>query len=136
MKTKMNTRDLLLPSLFFGGGCPTGEGVTKGCRTLSELSGIFEDEAARAAMPGGTLVYEVYSHMPEGEGTPGGLFFGLTRLFAGRVGQEHFMTRVHFRRPPARTEYYWCPWEKVRIAGATLGATGQRLAGLDYYLHL
>jgi glucose-6-phosphate isomerase len=104
----MNTTNLILPSLFFSGGCLTGEGVTKSSRTLGELSGIFEDEAARAALPADTLVYEVYSHLPVSEGTPGGLFFGLTRLFPGKVGREYFMTKGHFHRQVDRTEYYWC----------------------------
>ncbi|MDR2138848.1 MAG: cupin domain-containing protein [Tannerella sp.] len=108
MKTEIITGNLTLPSLFLSGGCLTGEGVRRSSRTLGELSGLFEDEAARAALPADTLVYEVYSHMPVDEGRPGGLFFGLTRLFAGKVGREYFMTRGHFHRQADRTEYYWC----------------------------
>jgi glucose-6-phosphate isomerase len=82
--------------------------VTGSRRTLGDLSGIFEDEAARAALPPDTLVYEVYSHLPVREGTPGELFFGLTCLFPGKVGREYFMTKGHFHRQADRTEYYWC----------------------------
>lgn len=104
----MNRLNLTLPSLFFSGSCLTGEGVTKSSRTLGELCGIFGDEAARAALPADTLVYEVYSHLPVSEGVPGGLFFGLTRLYPGKVGREYFMTKGHFHRQMDRTEYYWC----------------------------
>jgi glucose-6-phosphate isomerase len=85
-----------------------GEKVVKSIRTLGELSGIFLDAEAYAALPAETLVYEVHSHLSVDEGTPGGLYFGLTKLYPGKVGEEYFMTKGHFHRQADRAEYYWC----------------------------
>ncbi|MDR1455309.1 MAG: glucose-6-phosphate isomerase [Tannerella sp.] len=86
----------------------TGDNVVKTSRTLADLAGLFADEAAYAALPPDTPVYEVSSHFPVPEGTPGGLFFGLTRVYPGKVGEEYFMTKGHFHRQTDRPEYYNC----------------------------
>jgi glucose-6-phosphate isomerase len=104
----MDTHTIKMPSLFFSGNLLTGEEVVKSCRTLGDLSGVFEDDTAFALLSAETLVYEVYSHLPVSEGTPGGLYFGLTKLYPGKVGREYFMTKGHFHRQADRTEYYWC----------------------------
>lgn len=76
-------------------------------RTLGELSGLFADENARRRLPPGTLAYTVAAHFPVSEGTPGGLFFGVSILEPGKVGDEFFMTRGHFHALRDRGEYYW-----------------------------
>lgn len=45
--------------------------------------------------------------MPEQEGTPGGLYFGITYLHPGKVGNEYFMTKGHFHANIDRAEFYW-----------------------------
>jgi glucose-6-phosphate isomerase len=104
----MNTKKITMPSLFFSGSTLAGEAVVKSIRTLGDLRDIFADATSLAALPAGKPVYEVYSHMPVGEGTPGGLYFGLTRLYPGKVGAEYFMTKGHFHQQADRAEYYWC----------------------------
>lgn len=85
-----------------------GEGVITSEKRVGNLEGIFRDEAARREMDPETLVYSVQAHMPVGEGTPGGLFFGNTIIFPGKVGNEYFMTRGHYHKHLDRAEYYWC----------------------------
>jgi glucose-6-phosphate isomerase len=97
-----------MPSLFFSGNCLAGAEIVKSIRRLGDLSGIFGDEASFAALPVDRPVYEVYSHLPVREGTPGGLYFGLTKLYPGKVGQEYFMTKGHYHQQADRMEYYWC----------------------------
>jgi glucose-6-phosphate isomerase len=99
--------NIKMPSLFFAGNCLGGENVTKSSRKLADLAGIFGDKASFASMLGETTVYDVYSHLPVAEGTPGGLYFGLTKLYPGKVGQEYFMTKGHFHQQLNRPEYYW-----------------------------
>lgn len=53
------------------------------------------------------LAYEVDCHFPVKEGTLGGLFFGITKLYPGKVGDEYFMTKGHFHAQSDRAEYYW-----------------------------
>jgi glucose-6-phosphate isomerase len=76
--------------------------------TVSDLRGVFADEAARAGLPGHTCVYTTRTLRPVPEGTVGGLFCGETRILPGRIGTEYFMTRGHFHANRDRAEYYWC----------------------------
>ncbi|RYZ17310.1 MAG: glucose-6-phosphate isomerase, partial [Sphingobacteriales bacterium] len=53
------------------------------------------------------VVYRVEACFPVAEGTEGGLFFGTSRIMAGQVGDEYFMTQGHFHQKPDRGEFYW-----------------------------
>lgn len=96
-----------MPSLFFTNDLLIGEGVVKTYRRIGDLSGIFKEEKIVEGIPSDTLVYEVYSYLPLEEGSPGGLYFGLTRIFPGKVGQEYYMTKGHFHAERNTAEYYW-----------------------------
>lgn len=89
-------RDLLL-----------GEQVEHSRRTLTDIRVIFEDQEAAAKLPQQTLAYEVDSFLPVTEGTPGGLYFGITRIHPCMVGNEYMMTKGHFHAQADRSEFYW-----------------------------
>ena len=107
----------------------TGEGVTESRRVLGDLKGVFANETARASMEQDATVYEVQMHSAVPEGTPGGLFLGVSCLHPGTVDGEYFMTKGHFHARRETAEYYWgvagegalilmdevgnCRWEKV-----------------------
>ena len=76
-------------------------------RNLSALKGIFQNEEAFDAMDQDQLAYEVDTFFPVPEGEEGGLFFGLTRLFPGKIGDEYIMTKGHFHTKSDRAEFYW-----------------------------
>lgn len=103
----MNTKNIFLPEVFFQGNSLAGEKVTKSARTLADLKGIFQDEAAFDAQDKTQLVYHVSSYLPVAENTPGGLYMGITTLYPGRVGKEYFMTKGHFHSRSDRAEFYW-----------------------------
>lgn len=103
----MVTQNNNMPSLIFTNDRLIGEEVVKTSRYIGDLCGIFKEEKIRAAIPSDTLVYEVYSHLPVEEGSSGSLYFGLTRLFPGKVGQEYYMTKGHFHAEENTAEYYW-----------------------------
>jgi len=84
-----------------------GKNINKISRTIKDLSGLFSDEKAFAKMDNSTLVYEVESYFPVADGTEGGLFFGITHLYPGKIGDEYFMTRGHLHTITNRAEYYW-----------------------------
>ena len=88
-------------------GAPAGPGVEHKTTRLGDLTGVFADEAARAAMDQEQVVYRVAWHQSVAPGTAGGLLFGWTEIAAGRVGEELFMTRGHFHEREACGEYYW-----------------------------
>jgi glucose-6-phosphate isomerase len=81
--------------------------LIESCKYLKDLSGFFEDEPARSDMDQNTLVYEVQAILPVSEGTEGGLFYGRSIVYPGKVGDEYFMTKGHFHNLPDRAEFYW-----------------------------
>ena len=85
-----------------------GDGIKESARTLADLANVFENEAARAAMPQNTVVYRVQSQEMVTEGTPGGLFFGTSNVMPGQVDGEYFMTKGHVHQHRETAEYYWC----------------------------
>ena len=97
----------------FTGDRMSGEGVDCSARKLGDLAGIYADAEAFSAMDKEQLVYKVTAVQPVPQGTPGGLYMGITCLFPGKVGNEYFMTKGHFHQNRDTAEYYWgvkCWW--------------------------
>ncbi|NCD72523.1 glucose-6-phosphate isomerase family protein [Mucilaginibacter agri] len=94
------------PNLIFKDDLLTGENIDRLTRKLKDLGDIFNDKAAFAQMDGETVVYDVESSFPVAHGTEGGLFYGITYIHPGKVGQEYFMTKGHFHEIRNRGEYY------------------------------
>lgn len=84
-----------------------GEPVIYTQRTLKDISSVFIDQEAVKQRPPQTPVYTVQAWLPVPEWTPGGLFFGTSTLFPGKIGNEYFMTKGHFHVMPDRSEFYW-----------------------------
>lgn len=108
----MNTLPFVLPvssEIDFDSatGLLHGAAVVEDSRTLGDLAGVFEDEAARAALDPATVAYSVRCYFPVPDGTEGGLFFGCTFLRPGTVGDEYFMTKGHFHSKRDTAEFYW-----------------------------
>ena len=97
-------------------GALSGPGIEEGVKTLGQLDGLFHDQAAWQAMDPATEVYRVHYWKPVEEGSHGGLFWGATTLYPGRVGDEYFMTHGHFHANRDRAEIY----ATVRGNGALL----------------
>jgi glucose-6-phosphate isomerase, archaeal len=85
----------------------TGEPVINQTRKLKDLKGIFQDQEAFNQMDLEQLAYTVQSWLPVADGTPGGLFFGASTIYPGKVGNEYFMTKGHFHAQSDRAEFYW-----------------------------
>lgn len=83
-------------------GVPVQESVKK----IAELQRIFLDETARLRMDPDHVVYRVQWWPPVAPGDEGGLFWGVTTLYPGKVGGEYFMTHGHFHANRTRAEYY------------------------------
>jgi glucose-6-phosphate isomerase len=93
-------------SLQWAAGLMAGEPVSQSAKTLKDLASIFGDRAAHAAMDPTCEVYHVRWWAPVSAGTEGGLFWGVTVLQPGKVGDEYFMTHGHFHANPTRAEFY------------------------------
>lgn len=85
----------------------TGQEIIIKSTSVASLAGVFADEQARATRPQDELIYEVQVYLPVQEGTLGGLFFGITKIHPGKIGNEYHMTRGHFHQVSDRAEYYW-----------------------------
>lgn len=87
-------------------GILRGKSVSVIRRTLGDLKGIYLDKGAVSQMDSEKVVYEVLVHQvaPVKEG---GLLFGTTFLYPGKVGDEYFMTKGHYHLKRDRGEYYW-----------------------------
>jgi len=94
------------PTIFINGEL-SGPDVIHRTKHLDQLEGVFKDKDAFNQMNGKEIVYEVDAFQPIEEGTEGGLFFGLTYLYPGTVGNEYFMTQGHYHKKGNRSEYYW-----------------------------
>ncbi len=90
----------------------TLEGGTLTSRYLSELNGIFADEAAYGVVlkKGNPLLYTI-SVVEAGHGD-GQLHYALGKLMPGKIGVEYFMTKGHY--------HAWRPAAEVYI-----GVSGQ-----------
>lgn len=76
-------------------------------RTVGSVRELFEDMEAFDRLPQQAPAYEVESYLPVPEGTPGGLFYGITRIHPRMVGDEYMMTKGHFHANLDRAEFYW-----------------------------
>ncbi len=73
-----------------------------------DLAGYFLDSAAYQQLDPETLMYRVeFQDNGLVEGTPGGLYFGITHLCPGVVGEEYFLTKGHFHAKRDTGEYYF-----------------------------
>jgi len=106
MLTHMKENIFLPPTTFINAHL-AGPAVIYNTKCLADLKGIFEDIHAFEKMSHNQTAYEVDVFFPVKEGTEGGLFFGLTHLYPGVVGEEYFMTKGHFHAVENRAEYYW-----------------------------
>ena len=91
---------------FFGSQL-VGPAVGSLVRTAGDMHGFFQDDAALRQMATDTPMYRVDTYTPVPAGTVGGLFFGVTHLRPGVVGNEYYMTKGHVHTTRDRAEYYW-----------------------------
>lgn len=100
-------QQIIKPQATFLGTKLEGDSIDKITRTIGDLKGIFADEEALKKMDASSKAYDVECYFPVKEGTEGGLFFGITHLYPGLVGNEYFMTKGHFHQTENRGEFYW-----------------------------
>lgn len=89
-------------------GTLSGKEVQTSVKYIKNLKNVFLNEEARAIMNDDERVYEVQAYLPVEEGKSGGLFFGNSTVYSGKVDNEYYMTRGHFHENIDTAEYYWC----------------------------
>ena len=93
-------------SLRFAGPTLSGDSTLTSKKLVKDLAGVFADDSARARA-GEAIAYRVQMHQSVPDNTPGGLFFGISEIEPGTVGDEYIMTRGHYHAQSDRAEYYW-----------------------------
>ena len=94
------------PEVIFINEKLEGKKIDKIDRRLKNLKDIFFHRGALEKMDPETVVYEVESYFPVAHNTEGGLFYGITNIHPGVVGNEYFMTKGHFHKIRNRGEFY------------------------------
>lgn len=84
-----------------------GDPIINQIRKMKDIHDIFMDQESYKLMNPEQPVYSVQAWLPIEEGTPGGLFFGASTIYPGKVGEEYFMTKGHFHAQSDRAEFYW-----------------------------
>lgn len=84
----------------------SGMNVHTAHKRMSDLEGIYQDAAAFKAKNPDEIVYDIQYFLPVAKGTEGGLFWGNTTVYPGKVGSEFYMTKGHFHAIRNRGEYY------------------------------
>jgi glucose-6-phosphate isomerase, archaeal len=82
-----------------------GASIRRSRKLLKDLTEVYPKQVG-GSLSSDTEVYSVQWWAPAKEGQEGGLLWGVTRLQAGRVGDEYFMTHGHFHALDTRAEYY------------------------------
>ena len=93
--------------LDYSTGDLKGSHVIKTEKKLGELQGIFHNQSAYDAKDQEEKIYEVQAYFPVENGWEGGLYYGKTRIYPGKVGDEYYMTKGHFHHISNRGEFYW-----------------------------
>ena len=96
-----------MPENIFIGKNLEGKKIVHTTRTLGHIRSIFESGSQITEQQANEIAYKVSAYLPEKEGTPGGLYFGVTNLNPGLVGDEYFMTKGHFHANLNTAEFYW-----------------------------
>jgi glucose-6-phosphate isomerase len=99
---------IMAPQIEYNGRHLKGKPVERVVRKIKDLKDIFYNKQAVDEMDQQQTVYEVESYLPVPPGTTGGLFFGITFIHPGTVGDEFFMTKGHYHKMLDRAEFYWC----------------------------
>ncbi|MCC8155088.1 MAG: cupin domain-containing protein [Tannerellaceae bacterium] len=103
----MKSSEILFPTTIFTNNLLTGEGVKNDTRRLADVDTIFANQPALKEMDRQQTIYRVSSFLPVRENTSGGLFFGITTLYPGKVGDEYFITKGHYHSHVDTAEFYW-----------------------------
>jgi glucose-6-phosphate isomerase len=94
-------------TIDYGNGQISGNAVQNYTKYLRDLQHTFEDEEAFSNSDSNKVIYLVQAIFPIKEGTEGGLFYGRTIIYPGKIGNEYYMTKGHFHEKADRGEFYW-----------------------------
>lgn len=90
--------------MWWDSGRLEGQSISSSLKTLGQMRELYL-EGSESGLGDDTVLYTVEWVAPGGL-TEGALLWGCTRLHAGSVGAEYFMTHGHYHALCSRAEYY------------------------------
>lgn len=103
----MSIETIKTPELFFVNDKLIGKQLVEKSQSISTTSDIYLEQEALKEKDMNQKVYDVSCYLPAEEGTTGALYFGITKIYPGKVGREYFMTKGHFHINENSAEFYW-----------------------------
>jgi len=98
---------IVTPRVFLDwGGSMAGAEIKESAKTIGDLYRVFRDVSKASGVDSSEIVYRVQWWAPVNAQVSGGLFWGVTTIEPGKVGEEYFMTHGHFHADRTRAEYY------------------------------
>lgn len=73
-----------------------GKPIINQTRKMKDIPVKFQDEKEYLELDQEQLDYIVQAWLPVVDGTKGGIFFGTSTIYSGKVEKEYFMTKGHF----------------------------------------
>ncbi|WP_318371796.1 glucose-6-phosphate isomerase family protein [Enterobacter sp.] len=96
---------LLPPQVAWADGALSGGPLIRKSTRMQALAGVFSNQSAWSECDPERVVYDV--ELFDSPSAEGELYVGVTHLYAGRVGDEFFMTRGHFHQRREQGEVYF-----------------------------
>ncbi|MBZ0059163.1 MULTISPECIES: glucose-6-phosphate isomerase family protein [unclassified Leclercia] len=101
----MNPDVILPPQVAWASGVFANAPLIRKTTRLADLPDFFSDNNAWRGCDPQQRLYDVETiDSPSGEGA---LYVGVTHLYAGKIGDEFFMTRGHFHQRREQGEVYF-----------------------------
>ncbi|MGL5722423.1 MAG: glucose-6-phosphate isomerase family protein [Brevinema sp.] len=98
--------NIIQPSIFFQGVSLKGQNIIEKSTKIGDYTSYYLDSNAALAQKN-ELAYSVQCYFPVEAGQDGGLFWGITNISSGLVGNEFIFTKGHFHAKKQCAEYYW-----------------------------
>jgi glucose-6-phosphate isomerase, archaeal len=93
--------EIMISTDFFSGQI-SGDAV-RTTRTVADLA-LHWTNREQYEIQKGKILYETESWFPHPDGTEGAVLWASTKIFPGKVGDQHFMTRGHWHLKPTHGE--------------------------------
>ncbi|BBS35740.1 glucose-6-phosphate isomerase family protein [Enterobacter cloacae complex sp. 2024EL-00215] len=101
----MNSDVILPPQVAWASGVFANGPLIRKTTHIADLPGVFIDDDAWRGCEPRQRVYDV--EMLDSPSDEGSLYVGVTHLYAGKIGDEFFMTRGHFHQRREQGEVYF-----------------------------
>ena len=91
----------------FADGSLKGQSIQRKETRFKDIQHIFEMRDESVHIEPETIIYEVEYYSKGEEYQQGGLLYGRSMIYPGKVNDEYYMTKGHFHQQREHSELYW-----------------------------